>query len=96
MQTNREDVGKRFLEISIPVPIERQAGMDASKAFRDYYTTLSAAREDFAAYLNANKGHHFFVSGAEPPDPEELALAAEVSDEDEDPGETSEDTGDED
>lgn len=83
MQTNREDVGKRYLEICIPVPVNEEAGRAASQAFRDYYTTLAAAREAFAEYLAVNKSHHFFVSGAEPPDPEELAMAMTAA-EDED------------
>ena len=82
MQTNREDVGKRYLEISVPVPLDEMAGREASKAFRDYYTTLSEARADFAEYLSSSKSHHFFVSGAEPPAPEELALAMDTGDDD--------------
>lgn len=81
MQTNREDVGKRYLEISIPIPLSEHAGAASSQAFRDYYTTLSVARTAFADYLAVSKRHHFFVSGAEPPDPEELAMASDAEEE---------------
>ena len=37
MQTNREDVGSRYLEIRIPVPKSRETGQQASQAFRKYY-----------------------------------------------------------
>lgn len=96
MQTNREDVGKRYLEISIPVPVNEEAGREASKTFRDYYTTLAAAREAFAEYLSTNKSHHFFVSGAEPPEPEELAMAMTAGEEEDAPNETSGGDGEED
>lgn len=82
MQTNREDVGKRYLEISIPIPVDDVAGREASKAFRDYYTMLSGARAAFVEYLSSSKSHHFFVSGAEPPAPEDLALIMDAGDED--------------
>lgn len=68
MQTNREDVGKRFLEIKIPVPPSKDRANEVSAAFRDYYTKLAEAREGLNAYLATNKDHHFFVSGAEGPD----------------------------
>lgn len=96
MQTNREDVGKRYLEISIPIPLDKEAGREASKAFRDYYTTLSVARAGFAEYLSATKTHHFFVSGAEPPDPEDLAMAMDATNEDDITENTPNDEGDED
>lgn len=81
MQTNREDVGKRFLEISIPVPMDLEVARRASEPFADYYKALAAARGAFADYLATSKTHHFFVSGAEPPDPEELALVDDVDEE---------------
>ena len=74
MQTNREDVGKRYLEILIPVPPNEERGNAVSSAFRDYYTTIAAARSNLEAYLASDKRHHFFVSGAD---------AALIEDEDE-------------
>jgi type I restriction enzyme M protein len=73
MQTNREDVGKRYLEISIPVANSPSIAQQASAPFRDYYTTISTARSKLADYLSKSGQHHFFVSGAEAPDPEEQA-----------------------
>lgn len=65
MQTNREDVGKRYLEILLPVPPTRERAENISKPFRDYYQTLADARSALSSYLNRDKQHHFFVSGAE-------------------------------
>jgi hypothetical protein len=75
MQTNREDVGKRYLEIRIPVPPSREVADRVSAPFRDYYTTIAKVRSKLAGYLAATGDHHFFVSGAEAPDPEEQAIA---------------------
>ena len=74
MQTNREDVGKRYLELKIPVPETKEIGLSVSEPFRTYYTALAESRFSFAKYLLDSGQHHFFVSGAEAPDPEELAL----------------------
>lgn len=74
MQTNREDVGKRYLELKVPVPQTRNIGEKVSRSFRTYYTALAKSRLAFAKYLLESGKHHFFVSGAEAPDPEELAL----------------------
>lgn len=74
MQTNREDVGKRYLELKIPVPETKEIGASVSEPFRTYYTALAESRFAFAKYLLDSSQHHFFVSGAEAPDPDELAL----------------------
>ena len=68
MQTNREDVGKRYLEISIPVPPSQERADEVSKPFKDYYVAISLARIELQKYLFATKAHHFFVSGAEEPE----------------------------
>lgn len=65
MQTNREDVGKRYLEIAIPLPPNRERADMVSKPFKDYYEALAEARTSLQGYLAASKSHHFFVSGAE-------------------------------
>jgi type I restriction enzyme M protein len=65
MQTNREDVGKRYLEIEIPIPPNRQNADEVSKPFKGYYETVSQARTELQKYLFETKAHHFFVSGAE-------------------------------
>ena len=65
MQTNREDVGKRYLEILLAVPPTKERAEETSAPFRNYYQTLATARSTLADYLNYKKQHHFFVSGAE-------------------------------
>jgi type I restriction enzyme M protein len=75
MQTNREDVGKRYLEISIPVPKTAKIATSVSESFRAYYLALSEARTMLSTYLEKSDEHHFFVSGAEAPDPDEIAAA---------------------
>ena len=90
MQTNREDVGKRYLEILIPVPDCADTAKRVSEPFRGYYTTLSEARNKLSGYLNSGGAHHFFVSGAEAPDPEELAAADAEAEADEDAEESEE------
>jgi hypothetical protein len=78
MQTNREDVGKRYLELKIPVPESKEIGVSISAPFRTYYTALAESRFAFAKYLLDSGQHHFFVSGAEAPDPEEHAFAETI------------------
>ena len=68
MQTNREDVGKRYLEIRMPLPPSREAGEKVSAPFRNYYRRVAETRTEFSEYLDSAPGrHHFFVSGAESP-----------------------------
>lgn len=73
MQTNREDVGKRYLEISIPVAKSAAAATTVSEPFRQYYIALAAARSKLSDYLATKGDHHFFVSGAEAPEAAALA-----------------------
>ena len=70
MQTNREDVGKRWLEIEVPVPGSRELADRVSEPFRTYYQAIAGAREALAAYLRESDDHHFFVLGAEMPEPD--------------------------
>ncbi len=65
MQTNREDVGRRYLEILIPIPPTKERGEQVSQAFRSYYKTIAQARTSLSEYLRTDRQHHFFVSGAE-------------------------------
>jgi hypothetical protein len=83
MQTNREDVGDRWLEIEIPITDSSELATAVSASFRDYYTTLASTRTMLADYLRNSGEHHFFVSGAETPDPEMQAVAAAVEAEEE-------------
>jgi type I restriction enzyme M protein len=76
MQTNREDVGRRWREIEVPVPASREIAECVSEPFRTYYEAIAGAREALAAYLQKSDDHHFFVSGAELPEPETRAAGA--------------------
>jgi hypothetical protein len=80
MQTNREDVGGRFLEIEIPVPPNRAEADRVAAAFRAYYTTIADARQEISNYLRLTGDHHFFVSGAEEVEPNTAGLDETVVD----------------
>ena len=64
MQTNREDVGRRYLEIRIPVPTSRAVADRVSREFRNYYTSIASARIELGNYLQTSRDHHFFVAGS--------------------------------
>jgi type I restriction enzyme M protein len=85
MQTNREDVGTRYYEIEIPLAVDPDRAERVSKSFREYYLSVSVARERLMAYLHAPAGHdhHFYVSGIEPPAFDEKEFEEEVSTESE-------------
>lgn len=53
MQTNREDVGERYLEIEIPIPPSKKKGEEVSKLYRDYYTQLRELNFNFYNAINA-------------------------------------------
>ena len=55
MQTNREDLGNRWREISIPVPSEESQADLLSKGTREYYEGLARLRESFQKSLLAWK-----------------------------------------
>lgn len=68
MQTNREDVGKRYYEIELPLAPSSDRAVEVSAPFRDYYTAVADARRSLREYLDSEGDHHFFVSGAEQQD----------------------------
>lgn len=47
MQTNREDCGERWKEIILPNPPNKPWAQEMSKAFRDYFSAIAAAKEKF-------------------------------------------------
>ena len=47
MQTNREDVGNRYLEIEIPIAPTREKADEASAHYKRYFTKLSTIRSEF-------------------------------------------------
>ncbi|MHA1731150.1 MAG: N-6 DNA methylase [Promethearchaeota archaeon] len=64
MQTNREDCGRRYREITIPAPPNKEWATDVSGPFRDYFTSLAGARERFK---RATAGGPFeYVASASP------------------------------
>lgn len=48
MQTNREDVGDRFLEIQIPLPKSRDIADSISKPYKTYYDSIINLDKEFA------------------------------------------------
>lgn len=68
MQTNREDVGLRYLEIEIPWPSDAERAAQFSAFFRDYYQGLDELRRGFVSELERGGLHHvFFGSDARNP-----------------------------
>lgn len=63
MQTNREDVGKRMLEIVIPVPKNIEAAEKYSKSFKEYYMSLETSRTKFIDELKKSKFQHHIHLG---------------------------------
>lgn len=74
MQTNREDVGKRYYEIRMPLPPSADVANSVSRHFRDYYLAMAEARRSLTDYLAESRKHHFFIDGGE-------ALAIDAEDE---------------
>jgi hypothetical protein len=79
MQTNREDVGHRYLEIEVPVPPDAERAREVSEPFRTYFSAIAHARTAFRSYLERTGDHHFFVSGGEMLAAEEPTVALEAS-----------------
>lgn len=63
MQTNREDVGKRYLEIEVPWPTRPEVAVAASAEFRSYYEQLTELRKKFVRALEKQGEHHIFLGG---------------------------------
>ncbi|MCJ0823093.1 MULTISPECIES: hypothetical protein [Vibrio] len=63
MQTNREDVGKRMLEIEIPVPKNRASADQYSRPFKKYYSSLEESRKEFIKALTDSVFNHHIHLG---------------------------------
>lgn len=63
MQTNREDVGNRYLQIKIPIPHNIKVARAVSSGFREYYMELSLARNKLYKSLHADEYKHIFQLG---------------------------------
>lgn len=65
MQTNREDVGNRFLDITLPVPISNKAAKKYAEPFETFYMSLEKARNDFIGKIENSKfQHHIFLKSS--------------------------------
>lgn len=53
MQTNREDVGKRFLEIKVPIPLRKEISDKISEPYKDYFKSLNEIRYKLSNSLYA-------------------------------------------
>lgn len=78
MQTNREDVGRRFSEIRLPVPPSRDVADARSEPFRAFYVGTQRLRENLLSYLSSDDKHYIFMSSS-------ASLAVDPDDEVEDP-----------
>ncbi|MCA1307982.1 hypothetical protein LC082_13855 [Microbacterium esteraromaticum] len=61
MQTNRDDVGDRYLELQIPWPTSKDAAEKISAEFREYYQGLDKLRTRFVSKLEDGGLHHVFL-----------------------------------
>ena len=61
MQTNREDTGRRYREIVIPVAPESAVREEVSAPFRIYYQGMATLRKAFRSYLEKDPDHHVFL-----------------------------------
>ena len=69
MQTNREDVGNRYREIIIPKPISVSWAESVSSPFKDYFTGLARAKQNFVAATDSDDFSYIAsVSAFEPMD----------------------------
>lgn len=64
MQTNREDVGKRYLELSIPWPDSAEVAWELARPFREYYQGMETLRQDFMTELEKDGEHYVFLGTA--------------------------------
>jgi hypothetical protein len=65
MQTNREDVGRRFREIQIPMAASADERRKVGKPFGDYYRGVARLRKKFLRYLAEDGRHHVFLSSSD-------------------------------
>lgn len=63
MQTNREDVGKRMLEILMPVPKNIGVADKYSAPFKTYYNSLEESRTIFIKALEESEFNHHIHLG---------------------------------
>jgi hypothetical protein len=63
MQTNREDVGGRFLDIRLPFPKTLDVSQDKGAPFRDYFESLNTAKSELRSSLReSGEDFHLFFA----------------------------------
>lgn len=66
MQTNREDVGRRMLEVLIPISVNQELTEHLAEPFKTYYETLENARNQFITKIeNSTFNHHIHLGESE-------------------------------
>jgi type I restriction enzyme M protein len=66
MQTNREDVGKRMLEILIPSPITKEVADEMALPFKTYYEGVEISRRNFINDISSSSfKHHIHLGDSE-------------------------------
>lgn len=80
MQTNREDCGKRYLEIILPNPKSRNWAEKSSEPFRNYFTIIAKAKETFISKVD-NDGFDYVANVISMFSPEPRAEEVEAEDE---------------
>lgn len=65
MQTNREDTGRRFEEIEIPMAPTARSRTRVSEPFRSYYKGMAELRDGFLEYLSEDQHHDVFLASSE-------------------------------
>lgn len=63
MQTNREDVGKRMLEILIPFPNSEETANAVAQSFKNYYEQLEESRRNFINSIDSSSYEHHIHLG---------------------------------
>lgn len=63
MQTNREDVGNRMMEILIPIANTEEYGTTLAAPFKSYYESLEYARNQFISTINNSAFEHHIHLG---------------------------------
>ena len=59
MQTNREDLGRRLLELQIPIPIEDSVRAKWEKPAQDFILAHVEARKNYESLLDTLDVEHF-------------------------------------
>ncbi len=67
MRTNCEDVGERYFDILMPVPIDRAHADKAPQPSKGFYQGLAKVQHRLRQYLDERAEHHLFLGTAAEP-----------------------------